>query len=225
MSTGYCSRAATDELLAGIREGRWRPRAWARFLLRAAQRSAREGRRRPRALAEVTLLHAATVTFGKRKSPVWTLTSWALAITHLGMLEQRHSIGWADALTLTRANMPTLSDAQWLPVLALASDLADGRLARALGTETPFGASADSLADAAFWACFALRYEPSRHLRAAALLAWVVPVIAVTATSVASGRMVDAPRPVLLRPAALLQTTLAVRAVRRGKCGRLRSPL
>lgn len=168
MSSGYCSRAATDELLAGIREGRWRPRAWVRFLLRAVQRSAREGRRRPRALVEVTLLHAATVTLGRRTSPVWTLTSWALAITHLGMLERRHSLGWADALTLTRANMPTLSDAQWLPVLALASDLVDGRLARALGTGTPFGASADSLADAAFWAWFALRHEPSRDLRAAA---------------------------------------------------------
>lgn len=171
-------------------------------------------------MVEATLLHAAIGIFGRRSSLRWTLTSWALAITHLGMLEQRHSLGWADAVTLARANMPALSDAQWLAMLALASDLADGRLARALGTETPFGVAADSLADAAFWVWFALRHEPSRCLRAAALLAWLVPVVAVTATSVAGGRMADAPRPVLLRPAAVLQTTLALRAARR-ECGRL----
>lgn len=84
------------------------------------------------------------------------------------------------------------------------------------------GSSSAAVGAGVFWAWFALRHEPSRCLCAAALLAWVGPVIAVTATSVAAGRMVDAPRPVLLRPAAVLQTTLALRAARRG-CGRLRS--
>jgi hypothetical protein len=68
------------------------------------------------------------------------------------------------------------------------TDLADGRLARKIGTVSPFGAAADSLADAAFWAWFVHRYEPNRHLRTAALLAWVVPVITVTAASLNTGR-------------------------------------
>jgi hypothetical protein len=206
------SRAATDELLAGLRDGRWRRRAWAGFLAGATRRSVRQARLRPRALAEITALHAG---FGvlARRARVWTVVSWALAATHLGMLEGRGSIGWANAITLTRANLPTLAGRWWVPVLALGSDVADGRLARGLGTSSPFGASADALADAAFWVWFALRHEPSRPVRIAALLTWVVPVIAVTAGSVGRGRMVDAPRPALLRPAAAMQAILAVRAV------------
>jgi phosphatidylglycerophosphate synthase len=209
------SRAATNELLDGLREGRWRPQAWTRFLLHATRRSIHQARLRPRALGEITLLHIVFAAAGHRKCPLWTVTSWALAATHLGMLEDRRSLGLANVITLTRANLPTLTSAWGSPVVALVSDLIDGRLARRLGTPSPFGAAADSLADAAFWARFALHHEPSRRVRAAALVAWVVPVIAVTTTSVARGRMVDAPRPVIVRPAAAMQAALTVRAILR----------
>lgn len=213
------SRAATNELLAGLRAGQWRPRAWARFLARATRRSIGQARLHPRALVEITALHAGLGLLGGQKSRVWTATSWALAVSHLGMLEQRRSIGWANVLTLTRANLPTLTDAWWAPVVALASDVADGRLARKLDTASPFGAAADSLADAAFWTWFAHRHEPNRCVRAAGLLAWAVPVVVVTAISVGRGRMVDAPRPILVRPAVALQAILTVRAVFRwGRC-------
>lgn len=214
VSTEPDSRAATDRLLAGLRDGRWRPGAWTRFLASATRRSVRQARLRPRALVEITALHAGFAVLAGR-GRVWTVVSWVLAATHLGMLDGRRSIGWANAVTLTRANLPTLATGEWLPVLALGSDVADGRLARGLSTASPFGASADALADAAFWAWFALRHEPSRPMRVAALLAWVAPVVAVTATSVGRGRMVDAPRPVLLRPAAAMQAILTIRAVAR----------
>jgi phosphatidylserine synthase len=206
------SRTATNQLLAELRDGRWRPSAWSRFLAGAVRRSVRQARQRPRALAEITALHAgfAVLARGGRK---WTVVSWALAATHLGMLEGRRSIGWADAVTLTRANLPTIADGWWLPILALGSDVADGRLARGLGTASPFGASADALADAAFWAWYALRHKPSRAVRAAAVLAWVAPVLTVTTISVSRGRMIDSPRPALLRPAAALQAALTIRAI------------
>lgn len=215
MITEPDSRAATNELLDGLRQGRWRPPAWTWFLVHAIRRSVHQARLRPRALGEVTLLHIVFAALSHRKRPLWTVVSWVLAATHLGMLEHRRSLGLANVITLTRANLPTLSTGWAAPVGALASDLADGRLARRLGTQSPFGAAADSLADAAFWAWFALRHEPSRRVRAAALLAWVVPVIVVTTGSVGRGRMMDAPRPVVVRPAAALQAALAVRAVLR----------
>lgn len=215
MTADRNSRAATNALLNGLRQGRWQPAAWIRFLAQAMQRSIQQARRRPRALAEITALHLAFAIAGHRKRPFWTIASWALAATHLGMLEHRRSVGIAGVITLTRANLPALTTGWATPVAALASDLADGRIARRLGAQTPFGATADSLADATFWAWFALRQEPSRPMRAAALAAWVAPVVAVTAVSVRRGRMVDAPRPVVARPAAMMQAVLTVRAVLR----------
>lgn len=214
MSGATSSREATNELLNVLHQGRWRPPAWGRFLARAAQRSVEQAMLHPRALAEVTALHAAFAIIGPRKRPVWTLTSWALAASHLGMLEQHRSIGWANAITLTRANLPTLTDDRWSALLAVVSDLADGRLARRLRTDSPFGAAADSLADAAFWTWYTHRHEPKRYLRTAALLAWVLPVATVTTASLKNGRMVDPPRPTVVRPAAALQAVLAARAIR-----------
>ncbi|GLY64237.1 CDP-alcohol phosphatidyltransferase family protein [Amycolatopsis taiwanensis] len=225
------SRAATNALLDGLRQGRWRPRAWTRFLAQASRRSIQQARRRPRALVEITVLHLVFAVCGNPKRPLWIFTSWALAATHLGMLEHRRSIGIANVITLTRANLPALTGRRatpvaalasdladgWVtPAAALASDLADGCLARRLGTRTSFGAAADSLADAAFWAWFALRQERESHpMLIAALLAWLAPVVAVTAVSVRRGRMVDAPRPVIVRPAAMMQAVLTVRALLR----------
>ncbi|GAB3383572.1 hypothetical protein GCM10027360_66710 [Amycolatopsis echigonensis] len=146
---------------------------------------------------------------------MWTVASWVLAATHLGMLEDRRSLGAADIVTLTRANLPAISDGWAVPLVALASDLADGRLARGLGTASRFGAAADSLADAAFWAWYALHHEPSIRVRTAALAAWVAPVVAVATASFGRGRMVDTPRPVLVRPAAAMQAVLTARALLR----------
>ncbi|MFI5593914.1 CDP-alcohol phosphatidyltransferase family protein [Amycolatopsis sp. NPDC051758] len=215
MITEPDSRAATNALLNELRQGRWRPPAWTRFLVQATRRSVHQARLRPRALGEITALHLGLAALGHRKRLLWTVTSWALAATHLGLLEQRRSLSLADVVTLTRANVPALTTGWAAPVVVLAGDVADGRLARGLGTASPFGAAADSLADAAFWTWFALYHEPSRRVRAAALLAWVVPVVAVTTAGFGRGRMVDAPRPVLLRPAAAMQAVLALRAVRR----------
>jgi CDP-alcohol phosphatidyltransferase len=149
------SRAATNDLLRGLRTGRWHPPAWGRFLRRAGLRSWEQARAHPRALAEVIALHATLAVLGCRHRWRWAVASWALAVTHLGMLESRRSLGVANVLTLTRANLPVSAtgDGRVLGLLALISDLADGRLARRLGTVTPFGRDADSIADAAFWTC------------------------------------------------------------------------
>ena len=87
----------------------------------------------------------------------------------------------------------------WIAAVALATDVADGRIARA--TEPT---------------AFALHHEPSRTLRAAAVTAWAFPVCAVTAAYVAGGRSVDYPRPVVLRNASVaLQVLVTARALRR----------
>jgi phosphatidylglycerophosphate synthase len=70
-------------------------------------------------------------------------------------------------------------------VVAAASDLADGRLARRQSSVTLFGAYADSLADAAFWTWLTLRHQPNRAVRAAALAAWTLPVGAIAVASLA----------------------------------------
>ncbi|MEU3048062.1 CDP-alcohol phosphatidyltransferase family protein [Streptomyces sp. NPDC006984] len=207
------SRAATDALLALLRGGGWRPTAWMRFLVLAAERSWQEAARRPTAVAKISLLHGALLAAGRGRSRWWVATSWALAVSHLGLLEDRRSLGAAKALTLARANLPVAGArlGRWIGLVAIASDLADGALARRLGTVTPFGEYADSLADAAFWTWLTVRGEPSRVVRVAALVAWAVPVVAVAAGSLARGRMVDRPRPVVLRPAAAMQALIAVR--------------
>ncbi|MBA0125109.1 CDP-alcohol phosphatidyltransferase family protein [Haloechinothrix sp. YIM 98757] len=206
-------------LLALLPAGRWRARAWSDFLAMAARRSIRQAVARPRAIAEVTALHGLVIALGRdRRLPVWSLVSWALAAGHLGLLEHRQALGAADMLSLARANLPAMAPAGgvWQAAAALGSDLLDGRIARATGTVSPFGRYADSFADAAFWIWFTVRNEPAPRFRAAAVAVWLVPVLAVTATSVAHGRMVDAPRPRLVRPAALAQAALTVRALRRG---------
>jgi phosphatidylglycerophosphate synthase len=211
------SRAATDELFAGLRAGRWKPSAWARFMASSARRSVQQARRHPRALAQLTVLHAVFGRLAGRRGRRWTAVSWALAVTHLGMLEGRPSLGLPSTVTLLRANLPAIwpGAGRWLPAVALATDLADGRIARRLRAETPFGVQADSLADAASWTWFVLRHEPSRPVQAAALAAWAAPVAVVTVASFRRGRMLEALRPVMLRPAAAMQAVVAVRALLR----------
>jgi hypothetical protein len=132
------SRAATDELLAGLRDGRWQPGAWTELFVSAIDRSCRQACLHPRALAESIAIHAVIAALGTRNNRLWTVTSWLLTASHLGMLEHRRSLGAATTLTLVRANLPSLTGTRWLPLLALVSDVVDGRLARALGTTSPF---------------------------------------------------------------------------------------
>lgn len=210
------SRAATDRLLAGLRADGWRPAGWGRFLLRSLRRSAHEAALHPRALAELTLLHGGFALLAGRRRARWTVLGWVLTGTHLGLLEGRRGLGVANAISLVRAHLPLLDTTTggWLGVLAMATDNIDGAVARRDG-ETPFGFYVDAFADAVFWTWFAMREETRPLPRAAAVAAWLVPVAAVSLTSFARGRMVDAPSPALLRPAMVLQGILTLRACRR----------
>lgn len=154
----------------------------------------RQATRRPRALGEATALHALLLATARdRRGQVWVATSWTLTVLHLGLLEHRDRLSPADALTLIRGSLPATGagSSRWSGLLALASDLADGRLARHQGSVAPFGDYADSLADAAFWTRLVLRHEPSRTVRAAAIAAWVLPVVTVTTVAVRRGTAAD----------------------------------
>ncbi|GAB2882962.1 hypothetical protein GCM10027074_59290 [Streptomyces deserti] len=208
------SRTATDALLTTLKQEHWRPRGVARFLGLAAQRSVRQATHHPRALTQTTALHGLLLALTRdRRGRAWVATSWTLTILHLGLLEHRDRLSPADVLTLLRGNLPATSVApsRVSGVLAIASDLADGRLARHQATESPFGDYADSFADAAFWTWLVLRHEPSRTVRAAAIAAWALPVVTVTAVAVGRGAMPERPRPALLRPAAAMQGFVTVR--------------
>ncbi|WP_274560809.1 CDP-alcohol phosphatidyltransferase family protein [Streptomyces spiramyceticus] len=207
------SRAATNALLGMLKQDRWRPLAVARFLWQATDRSARQAARRPRALAQVTALHCLLLALARRRGRGWLATSWTLSALHLGLLEQRDRLSAADVLTLVRGNLPVtaVGSSRWSGVLAITLDLADGRLARQRATVSPFGEYADTFADAAFWTWLTLRHEPDRTVRAAAIAAWAVPVVTVTAVAVSRGTMPERPRPALLRPAAAMQGIVALR--------------
>ncbi|MEV0170359.1 CDP-alcohol phosphatidyltransferase family protein [Streptomyces sp. NPDC050803] len=222
MSDLTSSRAATNALLRMLPQGRWRPGAFGRFLAASARRSVRQASLRPRALAQATAVHGVLLVVARhRAGRRWVLTSWSLVVLHLGLLEHRDRLAPADVLTLIRGNLPAtaVGASHWSGVLAVALDVADGRLARRQATVTPFGDYADSLADAAFWTWLTVRHEPSRTLRAAAVAAWAVPVTAMTAAGIGRGAMPDRPRPALLRPAAALQTVVALRRLRRIRPG------
>lgn len=213
------SRAATNDLLRDLAAGRWRPAAWAQFLGAAAGRSVDQARLHPRALAEVSALHGLLLAVAPPSGRRWVSTSWLLASTHLGLLEDRSHLGPADLLTLARGSLPAVVSARhpWLAGLAMATDFVDGRLARHTGTTTPFGAYADVFADASFWIWFTTDRADGRGVRGAAVLTWLLPVGAVTALSIGRGRMVDAPRPRWIRPAATLQVLITGRALWRAQ--------
>ena len=211
------SRAFTDAALAELRASGWRPGGWVRFTVRVTRRSVEQVARHPRAAAEVSLLHGAFVALSRdrRRAAWWVATSWGMAITHLGLLGPRRSIGWPNVISLTRANLPVTGEGlgRWLGVAALGSDKLDGIFARQAGP-TMFGFYADSLADAAFWTWFGARQDPGRLGQIAAIASWAAPVAAVGLASIVKGEMVETPRPTVLRPAAVMQGVLAVRALR-----------
>jgi hypothetical protein len=208
------SRAFTDAAMAALRADGWSATGWARFADRIGRRSAEQIAAHPRAAAELTALHAGFALAAQGRGRRWVVISWLMAVSHLGLLGEGRSVGWANAVSLARANLAVTGQplGRWVGVAALLSDKLDGALARRTHPRT-FGFYADSLADAAFWTWLGIR-QPSRWVRVASLAAWAVPVVAVTAASLGKGEMVESPRPVLLRPAAAMQVVLAVRTLR-----------
>lgn len=171
----------------------------------------------PRALAELSALHVVfALAADGRRGRRWVGLSWLLAALHLGMLEDRRDLGGPNAISLLRANLPAVSYrlGAALPVLALVSDLVDGRLARAEGP-TRFGAAADVVADTATWTWWAFTADPSRIVRVATLAAWVGPVFGVSVASFRRGEMVDLARPRWLRPGAAMEVVLMFRSLHR----------
>jgi len=209
------SRAFTDAALAELRAGGWSPAGWARFVAGVAVRSGEQVVAHPRPAAELSLLHGVFLVAARRRGRWWITMSWLMAITHLGLLGRRRSIGWPNAISLTRANLAVTGEplGRWLGVVAAASDKLDGTLARRQGP-TMFGFYADSLADAAFWTWLGARRDPSRLVLAASVAAWAAPVAAMVAASITKGELVESPRPALPRPAAAMQVVLAVRHLR-----------
>lgn len=208
------SRGALNAMLAILHERRHESRAWGEFWAALTRRSLHHATTHPMAAAQITAIHAVIAAVSHTRTPWWSLTSWGLAIMHLGMLEDRSTIGVANTLTLVRANLPLL-DARLgraLPFVALATDFLDGKLSRHWGTVTAFGRGADVIADVAFWTWYILEHDRRPWLIAATITAWMVPVLGVSVTSFATGRMVDIPRYRWFRPAATLQILLSVRA-------------
>lgn len=209
------SRESSDILLSVLRDGRWRPAAWGRFIQLATLRSVDTARANPRSFVQSTVIHLPFLLLADRGRRLWVLTSWLMAVTHLGMLDGRDSLGVPNTLTLVRANLPALESrlGRTLPILSLATDFADGKIARATGRVTPFGAQADFIADTAFWTWFVVRYEPSRMLLVATVAAWAAPVLGLAAAGAVKGRMTDLPRSAWFRPAAVLEIVIGVRAI------------
>src|SRR5579859_6195739 len=93
------SRRFVDDLLARLASRHFVPRAWGDFMSRSLVRSVMQIRIRPAAATEVTVLHL-LASAGNRS---WTLGSWLMCITHLGLLGERSTLGWPNRLTLLRA--------------------------------------------------------------------------------------------------------------------------
>ena len=204
------SRRFVDEVLRELSSRHFVPSAWGDFLGRSLVRSAAQIRIRPAAATDVTVLHL-LASAGNRP---WAFGSWLMCITHLGLLGDRSTLGWPNRLTLFRALLPSLApNSRWTSVLAMATDFADGRLARG-GEETAFGAFADPIADGVFWSWFALRWEPNRGLRWVPLTVFAASVAGIAAAYFARGRTVDYPRLVAIRYAsAAAQILFTLRAV------------
>lgn len=209
------TRDASNRLLAVLRDGSWSPSAWARFAALTALRSIDTARANPRALAQSTAIHLPFLWAAPPRRRPWVMTSWLLTITHLGMIGDTDTLGVPNTLTLIRANLPAVEArlGAALPVLSLLTDFADGRIARATGQVTAFGAQADFIADAAFWTWFVMRYDPSRLARIATVAAWVMPVVGLAVTGAVRGRITDLPRSAWLRPAAVLEVIIGGRAI------------
>jgi len=206
------SRQFVDDLLGELASRRFVPSAWGDFIARSLLRAVEQARKRPTAAAEVTAIHLLAAATGSRR---WTLVSWSLCITHLGLLGERRALGWPNRLTLLRALLPALAPAsRWTSMVALATDLGDGRVARR-GEESAFGAYADPIADGAFWSWYALRWEPNRWLRWVPVTLFASSIAGISLAYFASGRTINYPRPKAVRYAsAAAQVLLTFRSKR-----------
>src|SRR3954468_9949268 len=147
------------ELLDRLRAERFSARAWVRFFDDAFLRARVVRARRPALVRQSRRWGAAglaaAVPFGPRAAASWVLW-WAMVDWHLGMAETRDGserpLGAADALTLGRiwaAPVVRRHPRPWLVAIGMASDLADGMLARRAGP-TRLGRDLDSTADTLF---------------------------------------------------------------------------
>ena len=206
------SRRFVDEILAELAARQFAPSAWTTFIARSLVRSVAQVRERPNAAAEITALHLLAVVRGGRR---WALVSWFLCVTHLGLLGDRTTLGWSNRLTLLRALLPSVGpDSPWTALIALATDLVDGHLARRKH-ESAFGAYADPIADGIFWSWYALRWEPSRWGRWVPITLFGGSVAVIAIAYFARARTIDYPRPMAVRYASgITQIVLALRALR-----------
>ena len=203
------SREFVNELLANLREARYRPRAWGRMLVRSTVRSLEQVAAHPRAALEVVGIFSSLAAL--RGARLRTSAACMLAITHLGLLGERRSIGLANMLSLVRAGLPAR---RWAVLVAVGTDLADGLVARRSGP-TAFGSYADPLADLAFWTAVASHGRIGKLERILIAGLWAAPAAMITATYFVAGRSIDYPRPLLVRRAsAVTQALLAIRLLR-----------
>ncbi len=204
------SRQFVDSILAELADQHFGPTAWATFIWRSLVRSVAQVRIHPAAAMEVTALHLLAAAAGRRR---WALASWSLCITHLGLLGERQTLGWPNRLTLLRAMLPSIApDSRWTSLVALATDFADGHLARR-GEESAFGAFADPIADGVFWSSYALRWERNRWLRVVPITLFIGSLAGISVAYFARGRTIDYPRLAAVRYASgAVQIVLAVRA-------------
>ena len=199
-----------DDILAELAAQDFTPTAWARFIWRSLLRSVEQVRIHPEAATEVTAIHLLAALAGRRR---WALASWSLCITHLGLLGERQTLGWPNRLTLLRAMLPYIApDSRWTSLVAIATDFADGHLARK-GEESAFGAFADPIADGVFWGSYALRWERNPWLRRVPLTLFAGSAAVISVLYFARGRTIDYPRLEAVRYAsAVMQIVLAIRA-------------
>ncbi|MBW3609813.1 MAG: hypothetical protein KY463_16065 [Actinobacteria bacterium] len=158
------------EQLALLRDGRYTPRATARFLAASGRRAREQRAARPAtarrmrawialgaaAWAALALAGRAPFAGRTRSFVIWWALTWLMLDWHIGMLETEdgtpRNLGPADACTLLRVWLvPAAAGAPrpWMCALALASDGLDGALARRAGP-TRIGRDLEGLADVAF---------------------------------------------------------------------------
>lgn len=206
------SREFVDSALGDLREGGYRPRDWARFILRCGQRSLEQIAAHPRAALETIALHGVLVAVGGPRLRV--ACNALLAITHLGLLgDGNRPLGFANYLSLVRAGLPPR---RWAALVALATDFADGAFARG-PRSTAFGSYADPLADVVFWAAVAFQPGTGKVGRAAVLGLWICPAAAIVLAYFARGSAIDYPRPLLVRRLSALTQALLAWHLLRGK--------
>jgi cardiolipin synthase len=157
------------DLLAELRDGRFSPASWRRFLARSLVRAREQGHVRPRARRQAFFVGAvglagwAAVAAAGRPAAATAGAGWWLLVilmlyAHLGMLETPGGrpvdrIGLPNLLTLCRAAVVPALPA--LPPVALAAtillaagtDVLDGVVARARGEATRLGRWLDGTVD------------------------------------------------------------------------------